>query len=68
MNRLFLALVLVALTGSFLNAETLAIRKAEALIERFVTTPQEMRDKAWEQSKGTWDSVELVSQQELPDG
>jgi hypothetical protein len=68
MKRLFLAFVLVVLTGSFLNAETLAIRKAEALIERYVTTPQEMLDKAREQSKTTWDSVELVSQRELPDG
>jgi hypothetical protein len=68
MNRLFFALILVVLVGSFLNAETLAIRKAEALIERYVTTPQEMRDKAWEQSKTKWDSVELISQRELPNG
>jgi len=33
-----------------------------------VTTPQDMRDKSWEISKSTWDSVELVDQKELEDG
>jgi hypothetical protein len=68
MNRLFFTFILVVLVGSFLNAQTLAIRKAEALIENYVTTPQEMRDRALERSKGTWDSVELISQWELSDG
>lgn len=46
----------------------LAIRMAEASIKRFVTTPEEMRDKSWEISKNKWDSVKLTKQRELPDG
>jgi len=46
----------------------LAIRMAEARIIRFVTTPQQMRDRTWEISKNDWDSVELISQRELSDG
>lgn len=46
----------------------LAIRMAEAKIERFVTTPEEMLAKTWEISKGKWDSVELVRTRELEDG
>ena len=46
----------------------LAIRMAEAHIDRFVTTPEEMRDKTWEISKNQWDSVKLTKQRELPDG
>ncbi|MDR2210155.1 MAG: transglutaminase domain-containing protein [Spirochaetaceae bacterium] len=51
-----------------IGAQTLAIDKAEALIDRYVTSPGEMRDRAWENAKGKWDSVELIDQRELPDG
>jgi len=49
-------------------AYPLAIRMAEAKSDRFVTTPEEMRDKSWEISKNQWDSVKLTNQRELPDG
>jgi hypothetical protein len=65
MNKLVL-FVLISLSSE-LTAQTLAISKAEALIDRFVTTPQEMRDKA-DAIKGTWDSVELIGEKELSDG
>ncbi|GHU99034.1 hypothetical protein FACS1894159_02430 [Bacteroidia bacterium] len=45
-----------------------AIVKAEELIDRFVTTPAMIRDRASEQQGQNWDSIELVDQQELTDG
>jgi hypothetical protein len=77
MKKLFIMFVLVFFAGRLLplavNARQndnfpLAIRMAEALIDRYVTTPEQMLVKARERSIGTWDSVELINTKELKDG
>ena len=77
----FTALVIIALIASCATPGSsaapsrspaitypLAIRMAEQKINRFVTTPQDMRDRTWESHRNTWDSIELISQRELQNG
>jgi len=50
------------------NNFSLAIRMAQARIDRYVTTPEEILIMERERNKGIWDSVELVNTRELDNG
>jgi hypothetical protein len=46
----------------------LAIRMAQARVDRFVTTPEEITALERERNKGIWDSVDLINSRELNNG
>ena len=63
-------LIFISFLPLTVNAQSLAIRMAEAKIERFVTTPEDMLERARERerTRGVWNSVELLNSRELGNG
>jgi hypothetical protein len=64
----FAGLLPLAVNANPNNNFPLAIRMAQARIDRFVTTPEKILVMERERNKGIWDSVELINSRELNNG